>query len=275
MLFTIKKILVCTDLSSHSNLVVKNAEILRQRTGAELDLFYVSDIGLHLDFAIRTKRTFYDAFLSDLSLDLQKKLTEQVTATAVQASVVFEEGDVAEKISEQLGKTKYDLLIIGHSSRRNLVTRILGSVARKILSGVEVPTLVIDEDLKFQKVGSLVDTSGPLEWMVTSSLDFYRSLKFQKIEFISLVHQNEREKKDKLEEEISYFLHQDENASVRVEMTQDYQVAQHLFNTLKQDNVDLAIMKRNRGLGLRKMLLGSETLRMLELAPVNLLVLPV
>ena len=277
MLFSIQKILVCSDLSENSIQVLKNAELIRQRTKSEVDILYVSDIGLHLDFAVHPRKTFYDEFVASLAMDYKEKMREQTEKSGIKGQALFKEGDIAETINNFLtdGKEKYDLLIIGHNSKRGILQHLLGSVARKLLSSVSVPTLVIKEDLQFNKMGSLVESEGPVDWMITSSLDFYRSLGFKEMEFISLWHKSGRHSREKMEEEVRYFLHGDEKPVVRIQEARDVQVAHELYEVVKEDKIDLAIMKRNRGQKLKKMVLGSETLRMLEMEGVNLLVLPV
>lgn len=262
MLFTIKRMLVCSDLSENSELVLRNAEKLRQRTGAEVDLLHVS----HKSEATKAE------------------LQDQMKRHHFQGNLIQKEGDVPHVINEVIDSGKYDLLVIGHNSQTGVWKHLLGSVARKLLSSVPLPTLVIKADLRFNKIGSLVDNTSTLGWMITSSLDFYRSLKFDTIEFINLWHDlpepfghggSLAEFKSRLWEEIHYFEHEKEKVSVRVEPARELQVANHLFDIVREEKVDLAVMKRNRGKNVKTMMLGSETMRMLELDPLNLLILPV
>lgn len=279
MLFTIKRILVCSDLSANSELVLRNAEIIRQRTGADLDILYVSDTLIHHPF-------LDEEAVRNIGLEAKIKLNDKLINLQIKGELLFEEGDVAERINEIIanGKAKYDLLLIGHNGRPGMLQHLLGSTARRLLSSVSIPTLVVKSDLAFGKMGCLVDNTSTLGWMVTSSLDFYRSLKFSFIEFINLWHElpepfghggSTAEFKNQLAEEIHYFEHEKEKVSIRVETAKELQVAGHLLELLKEEKIDLAIMKRNRGKNVKTMLLGSETMRMLELDHINLLVLPV
>lgn len=262
MLFTIRRMLVCSDLSENSELVLKNAEKIRHRTGAEVDLLHVS----------------VDSEASGA------KLQEQMKRHNLKGNLIQKEGDVPTVINEVIESGKYDLLIIGHNSQTGIWKHLLGSVARKLLSSVPVPTLVLKKELQFDKMGCLIDNTSSLGWMITSSLDYYRSLKFETIEFVNLWHDlpepfghggSSAEFKSRLWEEIRYFEHEKEKVSVRVEPARELQVAHHLFEIVQEDQVDLAVMKRNRGKNVKTMMLGSETMRMLELEPLNLLILPV
>lgn len=262
MLFTIKRMLVCSDLSENSELVLMNAEKLRQRIGGEIDILHVSQ----------------DSHAS------KSKLQEQMKRHHFQGNLIQREGDVPHVINEVIASGKYDLLIIGHNSQTGVWKHLLGSVARKLLSSVPLPTLVLKKELQFNKMGCLVDNTSSLGWMITSSLDFYRSLKFDTIEFVNLWHDlpepfghggSSSEFKSRLWEEIHYFEHEKEKVSVRVEPARELQVANHLFEIIQEEKIDLAVMKRNRGKNVKTMMIGSETMRMLELEPLNLLILPV
>ena len=288
MLFTIKRILACTDLSPRSDEVLRDAEILRQRLGAELDILYVSTLGLHLDFsAVRMKEeTYYQAFLDKLSRDLNEKLNDQIKRTAVNGRAIFREGDVVHEINNLVinGDSKYDLLMIGHHNKTGIVQELLGSVARKIVANAPIPTLVVKKKLEFNTMASFVDGSRPVDWMVSSSLDYYRSLGFKKIEFVSLwldlpaPFHKEVEARDFTEnilEEVKYFARENENFEVKVEPSRDLAVANHLLRIIEDDKIDLAVMKRNRGKRLMKKMIGSETQRILDLESTNILIMPV
>jgi nucleotide-binding universal stress UspA family protein len=288
MLFTIKRILACTDLSPRSDEVLRDAEILRQRVGAELDILYVSNLGVHLDFsAVRTKEeTYYEAFLEGIASDLNDKLMDQIKRTGVKGQAIFGEGDVVEEINNVImnGKEKYDLLMIGHHSKSGIVQELLGSVARKIVANAPIPTLVVKKKLEFDTMAAFVDGSRPVDWMVSSSLDYYRTFGFKKIEFISLwldlpepFHREEeaRDFSDNLLEEVKYFARDNEHFEVKVEPSRDLMVAYHLIRIIEDDKIDLAIMKRNRGKNLFKKMIGSETQRILDLESTNILIMPV
>lgn len=288
MLFSIKRILVCTDLTEKADEVLINAEALRKRTNAELDILHVSDLGLRLEWSADTtkKETFYDAFVEGIANDLKSKLQAQIERTGVKGNPLFAEGHAVDKINDLIvnGDKKYDLLVIGHNSKAGTLHHVLGSVARKIASSAPIPTIIVKRDMEFNTIGAFVDGTRPVDWMVTSSLDFYRSFKFGKIEFVTLwfdlpePFQEEESASavaSKLDEEIKYFIHGKENFSIRVEPSRELFVAYHLARIADEDKIDLAVMKRNRGKKLNKKLLGSETLRMLELNTPNILILPV
>jgi hypothetical protein len=61
---------------------------------------------------------------------------------------------------------------------------------------------------------------------------------------------------------------------IKVGLTEELQVAYHLVNILQEDQVDVAIMQRHQKKIMDRMMIGSETKRMIELFTGNLLVLP-
>jgi len=77
-----------------------------------------------------------------------------------------------------------------------------------------------------------------------------------------------------MREEISKVLDPHSNCKIRVEMTVEKHLAYHLVKILDEDKVDLVVMKRHQKGILDKILIGSETRRMLEIYSGNILVLP-
>jgi nucleotide-binding universal stress UspA family protein len=291
MLFELNKILVCTDLTFKSDEVLKSAELIRQRTNSQVDILYVSDLGLHLEWAASLTKefTYYDKFLAGLKKDLEQRLEDQIKRTGIEGKIIYSEGNVVQKIKDQISNrgVHYDLLILGHSGSDGEVGHMhhyLGSVCRKILSTVEVPTIVIKKKIGFNNMMSFVDGSRPLDWMVAFSFDFYRLLKFSKIEFVTLFATLSREKilknsmmdfKEQLTQDVNYLSRQGDCYEVRIERTHEVMLAHEFAQMMEKDHIDLAILKRNRGKKLNKKFIGSETLRLLELQTSSMLILPV
>lgn len=282
MLFPIKRILVCTDLSEACEEVIRDAEILRQRVNGELDVLHVSDIDIQLSWASpsSSNETFFDVFVGNIARDLKESLERQIKKCNALASPLFAQGNVVETINQIIieGEKKYDLLVIGHSSKKGILRHLMGSVARKIASSVPVPTLIVKKPMTFKKIAGLIDDTRPIDWMITSTLDFYRSLSFADIEFISLwpdLPEFLQDTGDTLKEDVQYFIREGEKPIIRTGATRDLHISDHLIRIMEEDHIDLAVMKRNRGKKLNKMIIGSETMRMLETHVVNILILPV
>lgn len=283
MLFPIKKILICTDLTDQSLMVLKNAERIRQQLNAEADLIHVSDIGMRLEWASPDlkQQTYFESIIGGIGRDLLTKVSEQMQAAGLKATPRIVEGKAINRIQEL--SMEYDLLIIGHN-KGGFFHHILGNVARKLLSTTNIPTIVIKRDFSFGKIAGLLDEYHKAEWVLSATFDFYRSMKFSHLEFITvwfdLPEPFHPEKKailneENIREEVKFFTREHEQPVIRFEPTRELQVAPHLARIIEEDKVDLAVMGRNRGKRANKLFLGSETIRMLELQTTNLLVLPV
>lgn len=257
MLFDIKRILVCTDLTPLSDSVLVEAEVIRKRVACEMDILFVSKDGTNLESQLRG----------------------QIKNTAVIGHPIFLYGEPVEVINEHVLSShfKYDLLIIGHSSKLRYSLLHLGSVARKILSDTPIPVIVIKKKIIFDSIACLIDSSRPFDWLILTALDFYRILKFKKVEFISVINLDEDSKilSEQLDEVARYNCHSNENTFIRVEKIKKLPVSSQLANIISQDRIDLAILNRNRGKRIEKKFLGSETLRILEKETCNILVMPI
>lgn len=78
----------------------------------------------------------------------------------------------------------------------------------------------------------------------------------------------------KLKEKIDGLLSDKQNTKVRVEVTQETKIAHALVNILNEDHANLAVMGSHSKNFLDRILLGSETKRVLELFEGNIVVLP-
>jgi nucleotide-binding universal stress UspA family protein len=288
MLFNIKKILVCTDLSESSENVLIQSEVLRKRLSCEMDVLYVSEIGLQLDWAFEgtTRVSYHDVFIKKIRTELEVKLNDQILKTSVAARPLIHEGSPSVVINDLIinGDTKYDLLILGHSGHKGLFHHYLGSVARKIVSNTPLPVLIIKRNLQFSLISCFLDGSRPIDWMVATGFDYFRILKFQKIEFVSLwmdypepFHKEiiASDFSQTLDEEIKYITRPNEVYQIRVDPVRELPIAKQLARIIDEDKIDLAVVKRNRGKKINKKFLGSETQRLLEMDTCNILVMPI
>jgi nucleotide-binding universal stress UspA family protein len=288
MLFNIKKILVCTDLSDFSNNVLVQAEVLRQRLSCEMDVLYVSEVGLNLDWTFENtiRDSYHDVFVKKIFKELKNKLDKQISKNSITARPLIFEGNPSQVINDIVlnGETKYDLLILGHSSHKGLFHHYLGSVAKKIVSNTPLPVLIIKKILEFNHISCFLDSSRSIDWMVATGFDYFRILKFKKIEFVSLwidfpepfnKENHATDFSQRLDEEIKFILRPHELYEIRVDPVRELPIAKQLSRIIDEDKIDLAVVKRNRGKKINKKFLGSETQRLLEMDTCNILVMPI
>lgn len=268
MLFPIKRILVCTDLGPESDEVIRSAELIRSRVGGELDLLHVSE---------------YSLFNNQRELSFL--IGDQMERTGVVARSWVSSGPIAQKILETVHRkeNRYDLLVIGHSNKKNFFKQIMGGVARKIISLVEVPTIIVRRPIEFHKIGGYINDTGSTQLMISSILDFYRKLDFSEAEFVALWHnlpelmQDSSEMRNfehELMDDIYAYSSADDLISVRVEEAQDFEVAAQLAQIINQDQISMAVIKRSRSQSINQLIQGHECIHMLNLESSNLMIMP-
>lgn len=268
MLFPLRRILACTDLGPESDEVLRSAELIRKRVGGELDVLHISEFSLF-----------------DNQHELAAQIDGQLDRTGVVARKWITSGPIAQKILETVHRkeNRYDLLIIGHSNKRGILKQLMGGVARKIITLVEVPTLVVRRPLQFHKIAGYINDSGSTHLMITSILDFYRKLGFQEAEFVSLWHnlpelvldRNEmKDFEDDLLDDIHSYSCEDDLISVRVEEAREFEAATQLAQIINQDHISMAVIKRSRGQRINQIIQGHECVHMLNLETSNLMVMP-
>lgn len=268
MLFPIKRILVCTDLGPESDEVMKSAELIRQRVDGEVDVLHVSEYSLFHNHQ-----------------EIAAQIDEQMARTGVVGRRWITSGPIAQKILEIANRleNRYDLLIIGHSNKKGFLKQLMGGVARKIITMVEIPTIVVSRPIQFHKIAGYINDTGSTHLMISSILDYYRKLGFNEVEFVSLWHNlpellHDKTEMKNFEEDLVYdvytFCREDEPVSVRVEEAQDFEAATQLAQIINQDQISMAVIKRSRGQKINQLIQGHECIHMLKLEASNLMVMP-
>lgn len=282
-LYPMKRMLVCTDLSVESDLVLRAAEELRTRNNGTIDLLYVSDLGFQFDELLgqSPKTTYRDAFMGDLKSSIETKLKDQISRCGVNCNILIKDGKVPEVVGEISDQGQHDLIVMGHG-RKPLIHKILGSNAHKTISHAVLPVMVIKKTLRLNKVASLVDESRTLDRIIVGSFDFFRNFKCGAISFISLWmdfpepfgNPHGTETGDKVKEEIQHFANENEKFEVKIGPTKELKLAEPLERILSGNNVDVAVLKRFSEGNLKRIYIGSTTKRLLEIFDGNILVLP-
>jgi nucleotide-binding universal stress UspA family protein len=283
-LYSMKKILVCTDFSEASDHALRAAGELLSRNGGSLDILYVSEIGLHLDEVLNEtmKKTYRTAFLGDLSATMNAKMQDQMNRCGVQGNTIYRDGKVSEIILNMANEGNHDLLVMGHG-QRTIMRQILGSTVFKIISSTPLPLLVTKIPLKLGRVAGLVDESREMDQIILGTLDFLRNFQCEEAEFISLWmdfpqpfgnNDTPTDIEKKLREQVEHFCHEADKVSIRVEPTRELKLAYPLVEMLKEDKIDIAILKRFTSGNLKRVYIGSTTKRLIEIFEGNVLILP-
>jgi len=292
-------ILVCTDFSPPSDYAMKSAENIRRRVGGKVHALHVSDFPVHWEWiSVDLSSPLFGGDVEITLLNSLKKLMrEQVQRCELECTTEVSLGQVYQGIQETIDKVKPDLVILGHRGRASGPFQ-LGSMAAKIIASCKKPVLVSKKvlNIPLEKVAGLVSTIGPMQDIIAATEEFsfllsaepeivslWKNLSVQYFNLTTLLKSYpllsfEQEEKDlimaKMRERINEALDVHSKCKVRVDVTDEKHVAYQLARILHEDEVDLAIMGRHQKGMMEKLLIGSETRRMLEFYHGNILVLP-
>ena len=292
-------ILVFTDFGHMADLALKSAEVIRKIVGGRIHAVHISDFSIQWDWVAQESSYIFQSekFTADMLTSLKKIMADQLRRCEVTCASKVSMGPVYDVMQENIKNMSPDIVIMGHKGKNNGIFN-LGGIATKVVASSSVPVLVIKKILTspLGKVAGLVDTSDFMKpiilateefsfllsaepeiislWRNVSS-QFYNLAPIEKVHpLLDLGHEVKETILNKMREVITKNLDENSKSKVRVEITEEKQVAYHLAKILFEENVDMIIMKRHQKSRLEKMLIGSETRRMLELFLGNVLVLP-
>jgi nucleotide-binding universal stress UspA family protein len=286
------KILTCTDFSSYSLLAEKAAENIRIKCNGTVDLIHVSEFSVMWDWM--PPDYIEGRFELDLLNTLLKKMDNELQRSGLNAQGHVEIGIAPSVISQHTREKEIDLIIIGHKGHGGRF--YLGGMAEKIISSATVPVLVVKSKFEVNKIAGLIDPNGEMDKVIRWTEDFTEIFKTKSeivslfpdissrfigvgkfgvsTELLSLTKEQKEKIKTNLTDKIKKRLSK-EDIDIHVDFSTEKKVSYHLIEILKKKKVNLAIMKKHNQEFLEKILIGSETRRMLELFDNNLLILPV
>lgn len=289
-------ILVCSDFTKSSDLALRAAETIRQKSQGKLYVLHVSEFpiewnsGLANDLLPHYLDEKFDYELLQLA---EKKLRHQMYSLEVEGEAHVSMGMAYSIIEEFIKDHKIDLLIMGHKGKEGGPFR-LGSLTEKMVASSSVPILVINSPFKISKLASLWDPMNPSPEVLQAGekLSHFLNVPFYVISlfkdaassFIGLGKLSYSTKLLTLSEEDRIEVIQQVKENIRsqltnpkveliIEVSVEKKVAFHLNSLLEEHHIDLAVMKKHHEGFIEKMLIGSETRRLLEITNRNLLIL--
>lgn len=278
-------ILVCTDFKLPSDFALKSAEVIRTKAGGKVHAVHFSDMPAQWDWVARESRSMIESDKMDLTLlrSLREIMKEQVRRCEVSATSHVSFGPIYDGIMDTIASLKPDLVVMGHTLQSHGLLS-LGGIVSKVVASSKVPVLVTKKILEYPagKVAGLINTEDSITPIIsaTEELSFLLSAEPEVISLLknlSLLDSTQVERSTimgRMRDEISKSLDPHSKCKIKVEITEERQVAYHLAKILDRDLVDLVIMKRHQKGLIEKMLIGSVTRRMLEIFNGNILVLP-
>lgn len=144
-----KKIIVPIDGSGWSERAIPHAVDLAQANDSEVILLHVFKPPAS-DYVGEIALAGQEESLMSLREDMKQKLTAlrtQVRAENVNVRVQFIEGTgVAGIICDYINEENPDLVVMSSHGRTGVTRWLFGSVAHKVMQGVDVPVLIIPPD---------------------------------------------------------------------------------------------------------------------------------
>lgn len=295
-MFSQPKIIVATDFSPCSDLALRAADALREKTKGKLLAVHVAHFPLEPEWFTTDASTALlpATFRQDLLKNLQKNLDQQIQRCEVKAEGHVLQGPAQKTLLKFIEESQGEVLVMGHKGAGESL-HVMGSFTTRILSAVEIPLLIVNRALEIRKVAGLVETEHPAKkvFSATEELGF---LFGAKIEFISvwqdigalytgpfpvrpenLTRYTEDEKKKirkTMEDRIRDFMDPHSGAILRTEVVSDKSVSGALVRILDEEQADLAVLTRNRRNLIEKIFIGSVSRRILDTYRGNFLVLP-
>lgn len=300
-MFPLSSILVATDLGPASDVVVRAAVGLAQRTGAGLHLVHALDLesppyGIAPEGPIGTFRERIERHRSELENQVERLVP---AGMEVESTVV---DYVAYKAITDLARTMpADLVVFGPNRDSVLRAHLLGTTADRVVRTAVVPSLVVRAplELPLSRIGVALDFSEPsrhaldvaLDWSVyfgpTEAFGAPESLAPLQIDafhipwtrdFIVDPERLEEEVlRPGLEREIEEArfrhelpLHARITANVRWELSPTFGITEYA----KEHALDLIIMGTHGYGGVRRFLIGSVANGVAREAPCSVLLIP-
>lgn len=286
------KILVCSDFSLYSDLAIKAADKIRQMTNGTLEVIHVSEYSVMWDWM--PPSYLEGGQQLDLLNTLRKKLELQLEKNGISAISRIDLGLASAVILNEIEEKNYDLIVMGHKGREGRFR--LGTLAEKIISNSKKPILIVKDEFFLKKIAGLVDPlhidNDIINWTQKFSELFNISglivslfpdisskyIGLGKLGFstkaLELNEATKKEIAENIQKKIAEKISATKSMRIKTETTGEKKLSYHLCEILNREDVQLVVMKKHQSEFIEKILIGSETRRMLEIFDKNLLILP-
>lgn len=296
-MLTQPNILVCTDFSAYSDEALKAANTLAGKLNGKLTVLHVAEHPVVWDWlpSEGSPLSLDENVQRELLSSLRTKLESQMQKCDVKAENHISMGIPASAILEEVQARKVDILVMGHVGK-NAGTFRVGSLAEKIIASSPIPVLIIKKIFEPGKIGALVDPTGEmkdiLKWAEELSVALSSKMEVLSLfpdlaarfigvgkigfstELLSLSKEQGEEVIHNVKERIQAQLTKVKDAHIRVDISKEKKLSYHLNSLLEAEKIDVAVMKKHQAGFFEKLLIGSETRRMIEIFQGNLLILP-
>jgi len=287
-------ILVCTDFSSLSDNALKAAEKIRSEKSGVLHVMHVSDHSIMWEWMEQENLQALTQFKTEMLIVLRRKLKEQMDRCQVEGEGHIKIGIPSSVIISEVLEKKIDIIFMGHKGLGGGHFN-LGSLTEKIVSISPVPVYVSNISRPINKVAALIDPTNEKEiiyhWANELAHIYHSKLQLISLfpdvasrfigigkmgfstELLSLTKEEKDSVLTNLRKNLKSLTSSDQ-VEITVDTSTERKIAYHLNAILGESHVDLAVMRRHQSDFLEKILIGSETRRMLSLFGGDLLILP-
>lgn len=155
----IKKILVPTDFSPCSINALKIAAGLAKGQNASIEIVHAVHVPAHPHVDVLAAQSIIEPILEDYEkkVDLQfNKLKKQIPELAnVSCSIQKFVSLPSDAIHTVLSTSDIDLVVMGTKGSHDLLEKLVGSMSAEVIRFSKIPVLMIPENIKSLKIGSI------------------------------------------------------------------------------------------------------------------------
>jgi len=141
-MFSIRHILLATDLSPEAMPAFEHALDLARSTGAELAILHVHDASV-VTASERPEVVAVEVDRHEGAEGMLDELVRRARGAGVSAEGILHTGRPPDRILEVAEEREPDLLVLGTRGRRGIERFLLGSVAAKVLIAAPCPVLTV------------------------------------------------------------------------------------------------------------------------------------
>lgn len=278
-MFPYQKILVGIDGSEESFNAFKGALSFAKKVHATVSALYVLPIGAEVSSALSIFTGMRDLFRKGAEKVLKeaKSIAEE---EGIEVKVKFEEGEPYVKLVDTLYAEGFDLLVLGKSGKGGVAKALLGSTVSRAIGASPVDILVIPKNttLKFKKILVPVDGSIYSEEAALRALDLASYLKcevillsvveipFELYESYTDIVKMAEHLKTEAEDLVRKLKMKFKERGVEVKgYVLEGIVEEKIIDSAEKEEVDLIVMGSHGKTGLKRLLMGSVTEKVLTL----------
>lgn len=285
-MFPYQKILVGIDGSEESLNAFKSALSLAKKINASVSVLYVLPLGVEVSSALSLFTGMKDIFRKGAEKIL-KEAQSIAEEEGIEVRLKFEEGEPYTKLVDILYAEESDLLVLGKSGKGGLAKALIGSTASRAIGASPVDVLVIPKNttLKLKKMLVPVDGSLYSEEAAMRALELASHLKseiillsvveipFELYETATDIGKMVEHLKTEAEEFIRKLKSKYKEKGIEVKgYVVEGIVEEKILEIAEKEEVDLIIMGSHGKTGLKRLLMGSVTEKVLTLGTKPVLV---